>query len=485
MGEGDLGVAGEGWLEEVGGEVLGGVEGHAGAEKGEAFGGEGKADGVGVAAETGEEVWTISVDGGEGFEEVEAADGAAGAVGGAFLVGEDEGGAAGAVDDAGGEDAEDATVPVGVIEDDAVGGLGVEGGEVLVDGGEGVGFGGAAVLVEAVELFGEELGVGWVAGEKELDDVGGDVHAAGGVDAGGYAEADFGGGWRAVEGELGDLHEGAEAGLAGVGEFAKAEKGDGAVLAGEGDGVGDGGDGGELEEGGEGFGVEALAGFGGFGVGLEEGLRELEGDGGSAEVLVGVGAVGLGWVEDGEGFGEAFVGKVVVGDDEVEREDFGFGGGGEGADAGVDGDDEADAGGGGETEDVGLHAVAFADSVGDVVGDLRGTIGWGDALDGGLEEDGGDGAVDVVVAVDEDGLGGCDGVLDAGDGGGHAEKEKGVVEIVEGRGEEGAQITDGAGGEDVGDGLRTAQGGDDVGRCPRVRGRDEPLTFRGGILREV
>ena len=39
------------------------------------------------------------------------------------------------------------------------------------------------------------------------------------------------------------------------------------------------------------------------------------------------------------------------------------------------------------------------------------------SLDGGLEEDGGGGAVDVVVAVDEDGLGGADGLLDAGDGG--------------------------------------------------------------------
>ncbi len=66
----------------------------------------------------------------------------------------------------------------------------------------------------------------------------------------------------------------------------------------------------------------------------------------------------------------AVVGEVVVGDDEVEAEGLGFGGGGEGADAGVDADDETDAGGGGLAEDVGLHAVAFADAVRDVVGDL-------------------------------------------------------------------------------------------------------------------
>ncbi len=57
----------------------------------------------------------------------------------------------------------------------------------------------------------------------------------------------------------------------------------------------------------------------------------------------------------------------------------------------------------------------------------RGFFG-GDAFDGGLEEDGGGGAVDVVVAVDEDGFGGADGLLDAGYGDVHAEHEHGVVE---------------------------------------------------------
>ena len=70
----------------------------------------------------------------------------------------------------------------------------------------------------------------------------------------------------------------------------------------------------------------------------------------------------------------------------------------------------------------------------DVVGDLGGLAGRGDALDGGFEENGGGGAVDVVVAVDEDGLGVGDGTLDAGDGSGHAEEQVGVVEVVEGWG---------------------------------------------------
>ena len=76
---------------------------------------------------------------------MEAGDGAAGAVGLAIFVGEDERGAAGAVDYARGEDAEHAAMPVGVVEDDAVGGVGLgrrssaHGFELGVDGGRGRG----------------------------------------------------------------------------------------------------------------------------------------------------------------------------------------------------------------------------------------------------------------------------------------------------------------------------------------------------------
>ena len=179
-------------------------------------------------------------------------------------------------------------------------------------------------------------------------------------------------------------------------------------------------------------------------------MGEFEGYGGSAEIFVGVGAVGLGGVDYGDGVGDAegYVGEVVVGDDEVEAEGFGLVGGGEGADAGVDADDEADAGGCGVGEDSGLHAVAFADAVGDVVGDAGGSVFGGYALDGGLEEDGGGGAVDVVVAVDEDGLGGGYGLLDAGDGGAHAEHEERVVEVFEGGVEEALRVGDAAGDEE-------------------------------------
>ena len=67
---------------------------------------------------------------------------------------------------------------------------------------EGAGLGGAAVGVEAVELFGERLCAVRLARGEEFDDVGGDVHAAGGVDARGDAEADVDGGESAVRGIL-------------------------------------------------------------------------------------------------------------------------------------------------------------------------------------------------------------------------------------------------------------------------------------------
>ena len=222
------------------------------AEGGDVCAEEREADGVGVAAEAGEEA--LGVDGGEGVEEVEAFNGAAGAVGVAVLFREDDGGAAGAVDDAGGEDAEDAAMPLGMAEDDALGwvgtGFGAKGEQLELDGFEGGGFAGAAVLVEGVELLREFCGRGRGSRVRKSSTTSrGDVHAAGGVDTRGEAEADLVCGGGAVQGDFGDLHEGAEARLNGVGELAQADGDDGAILAGEGDGVGDGGDGDELEEG--------------------------------------------------------------------------------------------------------------------------------------------------------------------------------------------------------------------------------------------
>ncbi len=141
------------------------------------------------------------MDSGEGVEKMEAFDGAAGAMGLALLVCEDEGGKAGAIDDAGGENAEDTSVPGGVVEDETAG----EGiccvFELGFDGLERGGFGGAAFVIQTVEFFCELGGSGGVFCEEEFDDVAGDIHTAGGVDAWGDAEANFGGGGGAVCGD--------------------------------------------------------------------------------------------------------------------------------------------------------------------------------------------------------------------------------------------------------------------------------------------
>ena len=246
-------------------------------------------------------------------------------------------------------------MPAGVVEDDGLGGVMKLGGEdvseALVDGVEGVALGGATCLIEVIEFAGEFGGAIRGSGEEELDDVGGDIHATGGVDAGRDAEADLGGCGCAIERQIGDTHEFAEAGLDGIGELTEAERGDDAIFPDQRYGVGDGGDGDELEEAGQEARVEVVEGGAGIGLGPgvseKEGMGEFEGDGGAAEALEGVLASGLGGVDDGDRMGQAgeVVREVVIGDDEVEAESFGLGRGREGADAGVNGDDEADSGG--------------------------------------------------------------------------------------------------------------------------------------------
>ena len=114
---------------------------------------------------------------------------------------DDDGGFGGALDDAGGEDADDAAMPAfAVDEEQTIGDEFGVGGETLLDGAEGSGFGVAAFAVEAFELGGQFRGAVRVAGGKELDDFGGDVHAAGGVDARSEAESNIEAGIRLAAG---------------------------------------------------------------------------------------------------------------------------------------------------------------------------------------------------------------------------------------------------------------------------------------------
>ena len=329
-------------------------------------------------------------------------------------------------------------MPLRVVEHDALRGVRAgwiaEGEKLQLNRIEGCGLGRTAVLVERVELLGELGGSLRIPGEKEVDYVGGDVHPPGGVDARSEAETYFRRRGSPVEREFGNLHQGAEAGLDRVREGAETKRDDGSVFAQERDRVGDGRDGDELEEAGDEDVTEAVLFGNRADVRREQGVRQFEGDAGPAEMFVRVRAVRLGRVDDGEGFGKSggAVGQVVVGDDEVETQGPGFFSGGEGANAGVNRDDEADAGGGGFGQAYGLHAVALAQAVRDVERDDGGLFGRCDALDGGLEQHRGGGAVNVVVAIDEDGFGVADRALNAGDRTRHAKQEEGIVEVVQG-----------------------------------------------------
>ncbi len=459
------------------GELAVGVVIEALLEQGNAVCWQGKADSEGVTAEAGEEIGAAF----EGVEELESVDGAAGAVGHAVFHTDDDGGLGGALDDAGGEDADDATVPTVAGDDEHfVGGELGFGGEAVFNLAEGLSFGFAAVEVELLELGGELAGAGGVAGGEELDDFCCDVHAAGGVDAGAETEAEIVAGDFLAGGiELGDGHEGAKAGPGGFAELANASGGEDAILSAEGDGVGDGSDGDHFEKGREDFAAGA-----GFVLAFEESLCELEGDGCAAEGFFRVGAAGLVGIEDGEcvGDGVAGFGQVMVGDDEVEAKAACGVGFSKGAHAGVDGDDKADAGEGFFFEDGGLEAVALFEAVGNVeVND--GAVGAGGHLNGGFEQDYRSGAIDVVVAIEEDGFVLGDGVFEACDGAAHAEHEKWVVEVVDGGIEElegGFRGVDAAGDEQFCEGVRNAGLGGEKGAFLGMLRSQFPALGNGG-----
>ncbi len=110
---------------------------------------------------------------------------------------------------------------------------------------------------------------------------------------------------------------------------------------------------------------------------------------------------------------------MVIGDDEVEAEaarGFSFS---EGAHAGVDSDDDADAFGVSRFKNARLHAVAVAEAMRNVEANVT-----AEHFDGGFEKDDGDGAVNVVIAIEKDGLTRGDGALETIDGNGHAEHER-------------------------------------------------------------
>lgn len=386
------------------------------------FGVEGDAGGHGVAAPGFEEVGAL----GEGGDEVDAGDGAAGAFSGVAFLSEDEGWAMVDAGEFAGDDADDAGVPIWGVGDD-----GVVGDEVMVlDELEGVVGDGAfdflAFLVHGVELFCGDGAGAEVVGEEHIDGEGGVGEAAGGVDAGAEAEGDVGGFEGLVLVDAGDFGEGLDAGAVGVLDFVEAEGGEDAVFVEERDEVGDGAKGDEVEEFLEVDGVGFWVGL--FFEGFGEGMGEFEDEADGAEVGPG-GVRGVEYVgvdEDGVFWG-GFFGLVVVDDDDVDAfvfEEFDFG---EGVGAAVEGEEEGGRGNGeGAFEDGLGHAVAFFEAEGGEV--VRGEAEYFEDVG---EEGGGGDAVDVVIADDGNGFfifDGFDGALNSAV---HIGEFVGVLEVGE------------------------------------------------------
>ena len=124
----------------------------------------------------------------------------------------------------------------------------------VFDGGKCGGFHVAALAIEPFQFVRQLRRAARVARRKELDDFGGNVHAAGGVDARREAEGDVEAGELLGRGiERGGGKERAQTGAHGTAQLLQANRRDGAIFAAQRNGVGDGGDGCHFEKAGQGF----------------------------------------------------------------------------------------------------------------------------------------------------------------------------------------------------------------------------------------
>ncbi len=267
-------------------------------------GGQGKADGEGVAAEAREEIGAAF----DGVEQLKSVDGAAGAVGDAIAVfhADDDGRLGGALDHARGENADDAAMPAVAVDDQqAVGGefahrvarrasMAVSAAastsrrsrfsrsslaassaarcESRVEK--------SSITSEATSMRPAALmrGARRKATSKPVSCL------AGGIERGGGKER-------------------AQAGAHGAAQLAQAQRGDDAIFAAQRNGVGDGGDGRHLQKTGQSLfaGARRVA-------ALQQGLRQLERNGRAAERFFRVGAAGLVGIQNGQRGGNSIAG---------------------------------------------------------------------------------------------------------------------------------------------------------------------------------
>ena len=142
------------------------------------------------------------------------------------------------------------------------------------------GLGGAAVVVEGVELFGEvRARAGSRVRKSSTTSEAMSMRPAALMRGARRKPTSVAVGGRS-SGSLATCMRARRPGWTGLASAAQAERGDGAVFAGERDGVGDGGDGDELEEAGRRTSVRGgwLLGVGGERAASEQGVGEFEGD---------------------------------------------------------------------------------------------------------------------------------------------------------------------------------------------------------------
>ena len=226
-----------------------------------------------------------------------------------------------------------------------------------------------ALGVRGIERAGERQGALVRSGGEALEAQACVVEAAGGVDAGPEPEADVSRG-DVLSAQAGDVLQGADAGPLGLRELFEPLAHEHAVGADERHDVGDGREGDEVH-------VLAQVGLGPRGKEPVLAQRaaqadgEVEGDAGGAQPLGGVAAAGLQRVQHREGLGHR-LGHGVVIDDDAGRGPAGWRGRfvSMRGDAAVERDEQARAIAADALDGLGVEAVALAEPVGNVRGDV-------------------------------------------------------------------------------------------------------------------
>ena len=260
-----------------------------------------------------------------------------------------------------------------------------------------------AVAIELVEFVGNLTGPRGVLHAEEFDDVAGHIHPARSVDARRDAEGDFPGVERPAVGEFRDFEQRLEAGVHRRSQTFQSQPGEHPVFSGERDGIGDRRDRNHFHKR-----LQQPRSIAFRDSTLDQGLGQLESHSRAAQFLARVPATLLIGIDHRQRSRNPLrARKVMVGDDQVHAQPPGGLGRSESPDAHVHADDEPDARRGGLLDDVVAHVVAVADAVRNM--EFRRTAA---ELDGGLEDYDCGGAIDVVVAVDEDRLLVLDGGFD-------------------------------------------------------------------------